>query len=123
MCIPEELKIKPSRASSSTIRKRTAKSRRMWIRCSISSPPSRAATILSVRNFAAWGTVTCKASSLSNRNAGGQRQIHVQQEQPLKRAGLATLDVLEREERGRRALRHGEAFREKLRYELGASTW
>jgi acetylornithine/succinyldiaminopimelate/putrescine aminotransferase len=35
-----------------------------------------------------------------------------------KRAGLATLDVLEREERGRRALRHGEAFREKLRHEL-----
>jgi ornithine--oxo-acid transaminase len=36
------------------------------------------------------------------------------------RAGLATLDVLEREELGPRALRLGEAFREKLRYELGS---
>ena len=34
------------------------------------------------------------------------------------RAGLATLDVLEREELGPRALRLGEAFREKLRHEL-----
>ena len=34
------------------------------------------------------------------------------------RAGLATLDVLEREELGPRALRLGEAFRSKLRHEL-----